>query len=51
VARDYEYERLGTVSLLAGMDLVTGEVLGLVRDSHKSSDLCFYRQSIGSDCR
>ncbi|MGV8083980.1 MAG: IS630 family transposase [Coriobacteriia bacterium] len=38
VARDYEYRRLGTVSLLAGMDLVTGEVTGLVRDTHKSSD-------------
>lgn len=38
VARDYEYKRLGTVSLLAGMDLVTGEVVPLVRDTHKSSD-------------
>lgn len=38
VARDYEYKRLGTVSLLAGMNLITGEVTGLVRDTHKSSD-------------
>jgi len=38
VARDHEYKRLGTVSLLAGMDLVTGEVVPLVRDTHKSSD-------------
>jgi transposase len=38
VGRDYEYKRLGTVSLLAGLDLITGEVTGLVRDSHKSSD-------------
>lgn len=38
VGRDYEYKRLGTMSLLAGLDLVTGEVLGLVRDSHKSAD-------------
>jgi len=37
-SRDYEYRRLGTVSLLAGMDLVTGEVVPLVRDTHKSSD-------------
>lgn len=36
--RDYEYKRLGTVSLLAGIDLVTGEAMALVRDSHKSED-------------
>jgi transposase len=38
VGRDYEYKRLGTVSLLAGIDLRTGEVIPLVRDTHKSSD-------------
>lgn len=38
VGRDSEYRRLGTVSLLAGMDLMTGEIIPLVRDSHKSSD-------------
>lgn len=38
VGRDSEYKRLGTVSLLAGMDLMTGEIISLVRDSHKSSD-------------
>jgi len=38
VGRDSEYKRLGTVSLLAGMDLMTGEIIPLVRDSHKSSD-------------
>lgn len=36
--RDYEYERLGTVSLLAGLDLHTGKVTEIVSDSHKSSD-------------
>lgn len=38
LARDYEYKRHGTISLLAGIDLFTGEVIGLVRDKHKSSD-------------
>jgi transposase len=38
VGRDYEYKRLGTVSLLAGIDLRSGEVIPLVRESHKSSD-------------
>ena len=32
--RDYEYERLGTVSLLACLDLHTGRVTGIVRDRH-----------------
>lgn len=36
--RDYEYERLGTVSLLAGLDLHTGRVTEIVRDSHASVD-------------
>lgn len=38
VYRDYKYKRLGTVSLLAGIDLLTGEAIPLVRDTHKSSD-------------
>jgi transposase len=37
-ARDHEYKRLGTVSLLAGMDLVTGQVHALVRDRHRSCE-------------
>lgn len=38
ICRDYEYKRLGTVSLLAGIDLLTGEAIPLVSDTHKSSD-------------
>jgi transposase len=38
IGRDFEYKRHGTVSLLAGMDLYTGEIIPLVRNSHKSSD-------------
>ena len=36
--RDSEYERLGTVSLLAGLDLHTGHVTELVREHHASAD-------------
>ena len=36
--RDYEYKRLGTVSLLAGLDLHTGRVTEIVRDRHTSAD-------------
>ena len=38
VMRDYEYRRLGTLSLLAAIDLQTGEAIPLVRESHNSSD-------------
>jgi transposase len=38
VGRDYEYVRHGTLSLLAGIDLLSGEVLGLVRKRHRSAE-------------
>ena len=38
IKRDYEYKRLGTISLLAAIDLLTGEAIPLVRDTHKSDD-------------
>jgi transposase len=37
-ARDHEYQRKGTVSLLAGIDLLTGQVHALVRDRHRSCE-------------
>lgn len=36
INRDYEYKRLGTLSLLAAIDLQTGEAIPLVRDKHSS---------------
>ena len=44
--RDYEYERLGTVSLLAGLDLHSGRVTETVRDTHKSSDFIAFLQKL-----
>ena len=38
VRRDYEYVRHKTLSLLAGIDLLTGEAIPLVSTTHKSSD-------------
>lgn len=38
ISRDYEYKRLGTVSLLAGIDLQTGEAIPLVKDKHSSKE-------------
>jgi transposase len=37
-ARDHEYKRNGTVSLLAGIDLLTGQVHALVSDRHRSRE-------------
>ncbi len=37
-ARDHEYRRLGTLSLLAGIDLLTGRVHALVKDRHRSRE-------------
>ncbi len=36
--RDHEYKRHGTLSLLAGIDLYDGHILGLVRDRHRSKE-------------
>jgi transposase len=38
LAREFEYKRYGTVSLLAGIDLVSGQVHALVRDRHRSRE-------------
>lgn len=38
ISRDYEYKCLGTVSLLAGIDLQTGNAIPLVRDRHTSKE-------------
>lgn len=38
IGRDYEYKRLGTVSLLGGIDLHTGVVHALVKDRHRSRE-------------
>lgn len=37
-ARDYEYKRLGTVSILASLDLHTGHVIAQVHDRHRSRE-------------
>ena len=43
-ARDHEYKRLGTVSLLAGIDLLTGQVHALVKDRHRSREFIEFLQ-------
>jgi transposase len=36
IGRDYEYKRLGTLSILASLDLHTGKVIALVENQHRS---------------
>ena len=43
--RDYEYERLGTVSLLAGLDLHSGRIIETVSDTHNSGDFITFLKS------
>jgi transposase len=38
VGRDYEYKRLGTVSILAALDLHTGKIIAQVHDRHRSRE-------------
>ena len=38
VMRDYEYKRLGTLSILAALDLHDGHVIAQIHDRHRSSE-------------
>jgi transposase len=38
ISRDHEYKRHGTVTLMAGIDLLTGQVHALVKDRHRSRE-------------
>ncbi|MBL8219764.1 MAG: IS630 family transposase [Bryobacterales bacterium] len=46
--RDYEYVRLGTVSLLAGLDLHSGIIIETVSDTHTSADFIAFLQKLDS---
>ncbi len=46
--RDYEYKRHGTVSLLAGIDLLNGQVHGIVADRHRSREFVQFLKMLDS---
>lgn len=46
VSRDSEYVRHGTLSLLAAIDLLTGEAIPLVSETHKSSDFIAFLKKL-----
>ena len=48
INRDYEYKRLGTVSILASLDLHTGHVIGQVHDRHRSREFISLLKEIDS---
>jgi transposase len=47
-ARDYEYKRFGTLSLLASIDLLTGHVHGMVADRHRSAEFVQHLKALDS---
>jgi len=44
--RDYEYIRHGTLSLLCGIDLLTGQVLGRVEERHRSREFIAWLKQV-----
>ena len=46
VSRDYEYVRHGTVSLMAGIDLLNGKVHGQVVDRHRSREFIMFLKMV-----
>jgi transposase len=48
LSRDYEYERHGTISLLAGIDLLTGAVHYKIFDNHRSEEFIEFLKNVDS---
>ena len=46
ISRDHEYIRYGTVSLMAGINLITGIVHGIVVDRHRSQEFVQFLQLV-----
>jgi transposase len=49
IARDHEYKRHGTVSLLAGIDLHTGIVTPLVEERHRSREFIQFLEKLDKE--
>lgn len=46
VSRDYEYKRHGTLSLLAGIDLLTGIITATIENRHRSIEFIGFLQKL-----
>lgn len=49
IARDYEYKRHGTISLLAGIDLHDGKVTAIVKDRHRSREFIEFLKKLDNN--
>ena len=49
IGRDYEYKRLGTVSLLAAIDLHTGKIIPLIRNRHRSKEFIEFLKELDKE--
>lgn len=49
VARDYEYIRHGTVSLMGGIDLLTGKAYGIVVERHRSREFVTFLEMLSNE--
>lgn len=49
ISRDYEYKRLGTLSLLAGIDLHNGGVIPIVRERHRSKEFIEFLEKVDKE--
>jgi len=47
--RDYEYKRLGTISLLASIDLHTGNIIPYVAERHRSKEFAEFLKIVDKD--
>ena len=50
VMRDYEYKRLGTLSVLAALDLHNGHVIAQVHDKHRSCEFISLLKEMDTYC-
>lgn len=48
-SRDYEYKRLGTLSILASLDLHTGKVIAEVQEKHRSCEFIMLLKKLDSN--
>jgi len=48
IMRDYEYKRLGTLSILASLDLQDGHIIAQVHDKHRSQEFVSLLKEIDS---
>ena len=49
IARDYEYIRHGTLSLLAGIDLITGKITAMVQERHRSAEFIEFLKKLDEE--